>query len=526
MKRLICIAIAAVTLLGLCSCGGKKAAAGGKIIRLIMNSQPSNIDPQIASSEEELTIVRNCFEGLFRIDNGKVKKGACSSYSTSDDGLTWTFKLRGNAKWSDGEKVTANNFVYGLRRAVLPETDAENAYLLFCIENAERIRNGSADAGTLGVTAIDDSTLSIKLSTANDGLPEILSYALCMPCREDVFNDAAGRYGMESDYAVSNGPFNLTYWSKDLVRLKPNEYYGGEFTAVPSQISISFSDEDSAKIESIKSDVADIAAINPQVSSKAGKAGLKVISFNDTAWTMIINPDAKVIGDADVANAFKTSLTTDAYSSDLPVGFTAFDGIIADDLRISESSYKTLAARAPRSVTDPALAKDNFVSALKGLKSSMPAITVKYIDINGMKEIATKIAQHWQQSLGAIVNIEGMTKSDLTNVMKSGEYQIVLCPITSDDGLASSVARSFYSGSNDNIYKIESKKIDALVNQIGNGYGDNVAANVSAVENELLSNTHLIPVAESGHHFTCSSTVTGVKFDMSQGMISLYNANR
>lgn len=526
MKRLVCLAIAAIMLLGLCSCGGKRAADGGKIIRLIMNSQPSNIDPQIAASEEELTIVRNCFEGLFRIDNGKIKKGACSSYSTSDDGLTWTFKLRNSAKWSDGEKVSASNFVYGLRRAVLPETAAENAYLLFCIENAEKIHNGLADASALGVTALDDNTLSIKLNTVNDGLPEILSYALCMPCREDVFNEAAGRYGMESDYAVSNGPFYLTYWSKDLVRLKPNEYYNGEFAAVPSQISISFSDEDSAKIESIKSDVADIAAINPQLSEKAGKAGLKVTSFNDTAWTMIINPDAKVIGNANVANAFKNSLTTDAYSSELPVGFTAFDGIIADDLRISENSYKTLAARTPRSAIDPALAKDDFVSALKDLKSSMPAVTVKYIDISGMKDIATKIAQHWQQSLGAIVNIEGVTKSDLTAAMKSGEYQIALCPITSDDGLAASVARSFYSGSNDNIYKIESKRIDALINQIGNGYGDNVAANVSAIENELLSNPHLIPVAESGHRFVCSSTVTGVKFDMSQGMISLYNANR
>ena len=96
-------------------------------------NEPKNIDPQLASSQSELTIARNTMTGLFRInDKGNAEKSLCDEYKISSDGLTYEFKIK-DAKWSNGDDITADDFVFGITRALSPETKSPYANTLFFI---------------------------------------------------------------------------------------------------------------------------------------------------------------------------------------------------------------------------------------------------------------------------------------------------------------------------------------------------------------------------------------------------------
>mgnify|MGYP004678251891 FL=1 len=164
LKRLLLLLVSTALAASMTACGNRSAQAG-RNIRLTMAKMPTNVDPQLAESAEELAIVRNSFEGLMRVDGGKIVNAACEDCSISGDGLTYTFTLKKGLKWSDGSTLTADDFRFGLVRALRPETASPDAERLFSIKNAEAVHSGNADEGTLGIESDGKRTLVITLSS-------------------------------------------------------------------------------------------------------------------------------------------------------------------------------------------------------------------------------------------------------------------------------------------------------------------------------------------------------------------------
>ena len=163
MRRVLkatCLILALLTVFSLAACGDSYQDA---IIYFEIPEKPYSLDPQTASTDSELVIVANIFEGLLRKNaSGAIVCGACESFERN--GLTYTFKLRKDILWSNEEPLTANDFVFAFRRAVSPETQAPFASRLFPIENAKEIYEGKKSAETLGVSAPDSYTFIIKLA--------------------------------------------------------------------------------------------------------------------------------------------------------------------------------------------------------------------------------------------------------------------------------------------------------------------------------------------------------------------------
>ena len=108
-----------------------------------------------------------------------------------------------DAFWSNGEKVTANDFVFAMRRAINPKTESPNAQLLYCIKNAKKIHTSNTPVNALGVTALNDLTLKIELQESDPDFLYVLTTAICMPCNEKFFNECAGKYGLFADCIIS-----------------------------------------------------------------------------------------------------------------------------------------------------------------------------------------------------------------------------------------------------------------------------------------------------------------------------------
>lgn len=156
----------------------------------------------------------NVYEGLYRLGtNGKATAGLASAGTVSADGLTWTFKIRPTAKWSNGQAITAQDFVYSWRRTITPSTKSPYAYLFASIKNGKAIAAGQAKPETLGVTAKDEKTLVVTLEKPIAYFKVLMAYPLFAPQNQQVVERYGKQYATKSQYMVYSGPFKISNWN-------------------------------------------------------------------------------------------------------------------------------------------------------------------------------------------------------------------------------------------------------------------------------------------------------------------------
>ncbi len=212
------------------ACGPQAAVrppcAEGKVCLQYGNtSEPVSLDPHKTTGTWEDRILLDVLIGLTQDDaEGKPVPGMAERWETSPDGLTWTFHLR-KAEWSDGRPVTADDFVYSLRRILLPQTASEYASLLYLIEGAQAVNEGKAPAETLGVTAPDPRTVQIRLTHPAPYLTELTKHHTMFPVPRHVIEKWGDAWSRPEHY-VSNGPYVVKAWRLgDRVTIAKNPRY-------------------------------------------------------------------------------------------------------------------------------------------------------------------------------------------------------------------------------------------------------------------------------------------------------------
>ncbi len=189
------------------------AQAAAVTLHVQNGGDPTSLDPHKVSGDWENRIVGDIFEGLVTEDPGALPMpGMATSWDISDDGLVYTFKLREGAVWSDGEPVTAADFVFAFQRLMNPETAANYAYLQYTIKNAEAINGGDiTDLGALGARAIDDKTLEITLENPAPFFLGALTHYTAFPVPKHVI-EQHGDDWVKVDKIVVNGPYRPVEW--------------------------------------------------------------------------------------------------------------------------------------------------------------------------------------------------------------------------------------------------------------------------------------------------------------------------
>ncbi|MFM8375946.1 MAG: peptide ABC transporter substrate-binding protein [Phenylobacterium sp.] len=175
------------------------------------NTEAGSLDPQKASMVDEFAIIGDLYTGLFTDGpDASPSPALAQSWTTSADGLTWTFRLR-PSKWTDGRPVTADDFVYAYRRILDPATASSYAYLLYLLENGEAVNEGRASPETLGVRAIDPLTLQFRLEHPAPYLPALLKHHSFFPVPAHAVK-AHGDAWTRAGNFVGNGAFRLVDW--------------------------------------------------------------------------------------------------------------------------------------------------------------------------------------------------------------------------------------------------------------------------------------------------------------------------
>ncbi|WP_052365091.1 peptide ABC transporter substrate-binding protein [Halotalea alkalilenta] len=217
--------ITGALLLGLLPFASVQAAT----IHIANGAEPGTLDPQKASGDWETRITRELFEPLLGYDaQGELIPGLAARWEVSDDGKTYRFHLR-EAQWSDGREITAADAVFALRRLLAPQTAAYNANLYYPIEGAEAVNRGEATPDTLGVEALDERTLEIRLTQPTAYFLQAMAMTESAPLPEHYIDQALDQPGarwVTPGELVVSGAFQLTAWTpQSEIRLEKNPGY-------------------------------------------------------------------------------------------------------------------------------------------------------------------------------------------------------------------------------------------------------------------------------------------------------------
>ena len=260
-RRAFAAATTALVLsLGLVSCGGGSADADkARTLQIGNGAEPLSLDPHQASGTWENRIIGDMLQGLTTDDpQGRPIPGMATEWSTSPDGLVWTFKLR-DAKWSDGQPVTAADFVFAWQRIMTTTPPAKYASILYVIKNAEKIYDGRIkDVTQLGVRAIDAKTLEVTLEHPAPYLPGLLTHYTSFPIPKHVV-EKVGKDWIKAENFVGNGPYKLQQWKpNDFVHIVRNANYYDNANVCIDQIFFYPTSDDNAAERKVRTGDLDI----------------------------------------------------------------------------------------------------------------------------------------------------------------------------------------------------------------------------------------------------------------------------
>lgn len=206
----------------------QESDGSGYLFTASLPANPKSLDPQSATDAASKTIIENLYEGLVELDeNGSPQLAAAESYTTSADGLVYTFLLKNDRYWfydanqddvvDDDEtwKVTASDYAYAFQRIFDPQTQSPYTTMFSCLQNADAVQSGQLDPSEIGVRAVSDTELQFTLSRPDAEFLSNLASTAAMPCNENFFQQTKGRYGLDKESVASCGAFYLRLWFYD-----------------------------------------------------------------------------------------------------------------------------------------------------------------------------------------------------------------------------------------------------------------------------------------------------------------------
>ncbi|HFK1528179.1 TPA: ABC transporter substrate-binding protein [Bacillus cereus] len=224
--------------------------AAKQVLNRTENQEIPTMDVSKSTDTLGSQILGNTMEGLYRLDKDNKPITAVAESSTkSEDGKKYTFKLRKDAKWSNGDPVTAKDFVYGWQRLLDKNTAAEYAFIAFYIKNAEAINKGEKPLTDLGAKAVDDYTLEVELEKPVPYFLNLMAFPSYYPLNEKFVKEKGDKFGLEADTTLYNGPFVMASWKHEQGwQLKKNDQYWDKKTVKLEEINYSVVKEVATKV--------------------------------------------------------------------------------------------------------------------------------------------------------------------------------------------------------------------------------------------------------------------------------------
>ena len=512
-----------ITLLSLIGTGcEEKADTGtGKSFTWHLASEPKTLDPQIATGENAAIVIGALYEGLARLDeNGDAVPGAAESWENSADYKTYTFYLREDALWSDGETpVTAEDFVYAFRRALDPATGSTSCSPMLCLKNAAEVQSGALAPEELGVRAEGEYTLVVELAYPVRNFPVLTALPVFMPCNQEFFEGTAGRYGLDRSCILSNGPFiidGVYGWDAGRhINLAASSRYWGTVAPASVKLPIGSAELDiEDEVIAVSNGDVDAIALTESQASRAESRGCTITSFEDTVWGFCFNLTSDASPERqneEVRTAFLCAVDWAALRASLPQGEAA-EGVIPPAVSIEGENYREKAA----DVAIPAQLEDAAALMQEGLAEvgaeSPPALTILCPDDPELTALVNEILVVWNNTFGQYFNMAPLSESELASRLAAGSFSAAVCPFTPESDDPAAVLSLFSTGDSGNVSGFSDASYDALVEQVRHTSGTEKLTACESAEQMLVDRAVFLPISFGSHYFASAPGVSGIIF--------------
>ena len=295
-KKSHLMVMALVTSLLLTACNNKANKsdrdANKQVLNVTVSEEIPSLDTAKTMDGTSAHVMQNIFEGLYVLDDqDQPIPAVAKSFKRSEDGKKYTFDLRKDAKWSNGDSVTANDFMFAWKRAINRETASPYAYMLFYVKNAKEINKGAMPLDALGVKVINDYKLEVELEQPIPYFLQLLALPIYLPQHESFLKEQGKNYALEPSNLIYNGPFVLEKWKHEQeFQLKKNATYWDEKKVKLDEINFQIVKDTMTAVNLYEAGNLDRIPINSQFVDKykgnkelhmSSDSGIAMLRFNE-----------------------------------------------------------------------------------------------------------------------------------------------------------------------------------------------------------------------------------------------------
>lgn len=410
-----------------------KTVDAAKTISLNAGMEPTGLNTLTSTYSIEFALFKHMYENLVTLDDDdNTVPGAAESWDYDEDTLTYTFHLRKDGVWTNGDPVTAKDFEFAWSQALNPDVASDYAYFLYFIKNAEKYFNGEVAWDEVGVKVVDDYTLEVTMEQPTPYALFLFSFGTLAPINQR-FYEAVGAdlYSTEAQYFCTNGPFALTEWShNDKIVMQKNDAWHGAADVEVEEIDWKIITDANAALSSFLAGDLDMVGLGTgELIKQAEAAGATIQSYTDgTSFYIYFNNNDQYLSNVNLRRALFNAIdeqkeidTVWQNDNEPMTSFTA-PGVSATD----GTSFAGKVGELYAPSRDQEKAKEYLATALSELGCTVDELSA-HLSID-CGDSATSIAEasfyqeQWRQVLGIEVTVNSMITKQGSQNRKTGNY--------------------------------------------------------------------------------------------------------
>ncbi|HHU73462.1 MAG TPA: peptide ABC transporter substrate-binding protein [Clostridiales bacterium] len=465
----------------LAACGTKSTDNGSKdtasypgtseknAITVNISSEPPEMFSVTTTDTTSFTVLRHIIENLVTLDeNDQVKPGVAKDWTVSDDGLVYTFNLREDMKWSNGDPVTAHDFVFAWTALLTPEFASDYAYFGYVFKNGLAYNQGTVGKEELGFKALSDYQLEVTLENPTSYFLDTLAFGVFAPVNEKAYNEFGDAYGTDFDKMLYNGPFIMTSWEHEnkIVLEKNPDYYNADKIEL-EKINMVMINDSNAAMNAFKAGEVDVIGVNGDQAKMMKNENYPVYQYSDgSTFYLEYNLNNEYLQNDNLRKAITYAIDKQAFIDNIvkndSVAAVSFTAPAVNGL---EKKFKEEVGELVP-VVDVEKAKEYYQTALNELGVDSVSFSMIADDTDAAMLNSAFIQEQLKVNLGIDITIETMPFKSRLERMSNKDFEIVFSGWGPDYNDPMTFLDMFETGNGNNHGSYSNPEYDELLNKV------------------------------------------------------------
>ncbi|MBN8190550.1 peptide ABC transporter substrate-binding protein [Bacillus sp. NTK074B] len=525
MKKVISVLLVGMLLFVLAACtatkdAGSESSSGdskkkeeGKVLHLNNGAEPTSFDPPIGFDSYSWTALNNLMEGMTRLNaNHEPEAAMAEKWDVSEDGKVYTFHIRDNAKWSNGDDVTAGDFVFAWKRLLNPDTGSPAAFLGYFIEGGEAFNTGKGSAEDVKVVAKDEKTFEVTLTSPQAYFLSVIANPAFFPINEKVATENPEWFA-EADSFVANGPFKLTEWEHDShFVMEKNDQYWDKDSVKLDKIHWAMVNDTNTDYQLYKTGELDTADVPADLSKQLFEEGKVKVEDQAGTYFYRFNLEKEPFQNQSIRKAFAMAVDQQQMvdfvtkNQENPAyGFVSkgFKDPSDKDFRESNGDLVKTDVEEAKALLKKGMEEEGY--------DSLPEVTLTYSTSDTHQKIAEALQQMFKENLNVEVKLANMEWNVFQDEQKALKFQLSRSSFLADYADPINFLENFQTGHSMNRTGWSNEKYDTLIKQAMNEADEAKRFDMMyEAEKILMDEMPIIPIHFYNHVYLQNEDVSGI----------------